>query len=178
MSEPSEFVPYPAPLWRRIAASVYDALLLIGVWMATTMIYVPLRDALGGDPRNAALPPLLFIAGAAFFGWSWTHGGQTPGMLAWHLQVRRADANGLRWPIAVSRYALMLLTWGLCLLPLALLLPDALRSRIPHLGGSVLFTVTVVLLAAFACLRDGRRRAPCDRAAGTEVVVIPRKRRH
>ncbi|MDB5988114.1 MAG: hypothetical protein JWR16_3167 [Nevskia sp.] len=175
MSDASNFLTYPSPLWRRIAAAVYDSLLLIGVWMGVTMLYVPLRDVLGGDARNAGLPALLFLAGAGFFGWSWTHGGQTPGMLAWHLQVRRADAAGLRWPIAVGRYSLMLATWALCLLPLMLLLPQHLLERIPQPLATALSAALLTLIAIVSCLRDGRRRAPCDRLTGTEVVVIPKK---
>ena len=176
MSDPRNFLSFPAPLWRRLAAAMYDALLLTGVWMAATMIYVPVRDALGGDGRNAGLPALLFLAGAGFFGWSWTHGGRTLGMLAWHLQVRRADADALRWPVALSRYAVMLATWALSLLPLILLLPQHLLQHIPHPLATAMFATVLTLAALIGTVRDGRHRAPCDRLTGTEVVVLPKRR--
>lgn len=134
----------PAPLWRRLAAAVYDFLLWTGVWMIVLFVDVFVRD-LFDLPRNwHALRAYFFIVGFAFFGWFWTHGGQTLGMRAWRLQLRTAEAGSVRWPAAALRYGVAYLAWG------------------------------AALLGILWCLIDHRRRAWHDIAAGTEVVVLPR----
>lgn len=136
---------YPAPLWRRLLASVYDGLLLLAMWMLGLIADVMVRDQLFGLSRDwAMLRIYLFLIGLVFFGWFWIHGGQTLGMRVWRLQVRRDDGASLRWPIATLRYAAAYLSWGLA-------------------GAGMLW-----------CLVDGRRRAFHDILAGTEVVVLPK----
>lgn len=134
----------PAPFWRRCAALVYDSLLLLGLFLTGTLIAVIVRDALGLVHEPIwAMRLWLLLLGFGFFGWSWTHGGRTPGMLAWRLQLRRIDGASVRWPVAFLRYCAAWPSWGLC-------------------G-----------LGALWCLVDSRRRAVHDLIAGTEMVCLP-----
>ncbi|HHJ12996.1 MAG TPA: RDD family protein [Gammaproteobacteria bacterium] len=77
----------PAGLLRRLAALVYDSLLLLAVWFVLTATLLPLT---GGEAirHNPFYTSLLFLAGVGFYGWFWSHGGQTLGMRSWHLQLR------------------------------------------------------------------------------------------
>lgn len=136
----------PAPLWRRLAAAAYDALLLAALWMVLAVLDLVVRATLGLPHEPHVLRALLLLSGLGFFGWFWTHGGQTLGMRAWRLQVRRSDGAPLAWPTAVARYAFAWLAW----LPLA---------------AGVLW-----------CAIDPRRRAWHDALSATEVVLLPRKR--
>ena len=162
----------PAPLWRRLIAAVYDGLLLLGLWMAGALIDVLLRDQLLGLPRHWLwLQFFFFLIGLGFFGWSWTHGGQTLGMRVWRLHVRRLDGSGLRWPIATLRYSTMLATWMAATTPLLLLIPRyAAQSTLvaAAVAGSL-----IVLASTVQMLMESRRRALCDWISGTEVVVLP-----
>lgn len=94
----------PAPLWRRLAAAVYDALLLIALWMVALWLDVVMRDALGLDRNWPALRAYLFLLGLFFFGWFWTHGGQTLGMRAWRLRLLDAQGRVPGWPALALRY--------------------------------------------------------------------------
>lgn len=47
-----------------------------------------------------------------FFGWFWTHGGQTPGMKAWSLYLIKPDGKFIGWGLAARRYAASLLSWA------------------------------------------------------------------
>lgn len=135
---------FPAPLWRRLAAAVYDTLLVLAIWIVITMADLFLRLA-AGLPYNAhVLGAALVISAAAFFGMSWTRGGQTLGMRAWRLQLRRVDGRPVGWPTALARYAFAWLAW----LPL---------------GAGVLW-----------CAIDARKRAWHDTLSGTEVVLLPK----
>ena len=105
-----------APLARRLAALLYDALLLAGLLFVFTLILVLLR---GGRPiapdtlwYRASLVAVAFLFCGAF----WTRGGQTLGMRAWRIRVVGPDGRDLSWPRAAQRFAA---SW-LALLPLGL----------------------------------------------------------
>lgn len=134
----------PAPLWRRLGAAVYDALLLIALWMVALWLDVVVRDALGLDRNWPALRAYLFLLGLFFFGWFWTHGGQTLGMRAWRLQLRRRDGRPIGWATAAARYAGAWLAWA-------------------PLGLGVLWSLV-----------DRRHLAWQDRLSGTELILLPR----
>lgn len=134
----------PAPLWRRLAAAAYDTLLLAAVWMVLAMADTLVQALAGSAPNVHVLRAVLLGASALFFAWPWTHGGQTLGMRAWRLRLRRADGEPVGWPQALARYGFAWLAW----LPLA---------------AGVLW-----------CAVDARRRAWHDTLSGTEVVLLPK----
>ena len=134
----------PAPLGRRLAAALYDALLLGGIWMAVAIADAAVRAAFGLPYNVHVLRTALLLAGLGFFGWFWTHGGQTLGMRAWRLQLRRSDGQPIGWATAAGRYAFAWLAW----LPF---------------GAGVLFSAL-----------DPQRRAWHDRLSGTELVLLPK----
>jgi uncharacterized RDD family membrane protein YckC len=165
----------PAPLWRRLAAACYDALLLLAIWVVTLLasLFVHQLFALARNDHANALA--LFLAGLGFFGWSWTHGGQTLGMRAWRLQLRRGNGATVRWPVAAARYALMLMMWlaGLVLLVLPQL-PPAWAAQVPHHPQVLTACATLTLAGWLLPLLDRRRRGLQDRLTSTEVLLLPR----
>jgi uncharacterized RDD family membrane protein YckC len=168
----------PATLWRRFAAAVYDGLLLIGLWMATLLLTLPLRGLLGLAPGNPLIRLLLFCVGLAFFGGFWTRGGQTLGMRAWRLQLRRRNGDALRWPVAVIRYAAMMTFWTLALVPFAvklLLHYPKVIATFPHALQAALMASTLIVLSLALRLLDAHRGLPHDWVAGTTVIYLPRQ---
>lgn len=134
----------PAPLWRRLASALYDGLVLVAICMVVVMADLFLRGVAGVPYSAALLRALLLTVAALFCGYSWTHGGQTLGMRAWRLQLRRVDGRPLHWPTALARFAFAWLAW----LPLG--------------------------LGVLWCAIDPRRRAWHDTLSGTEVVLLPK----
>ncbi len=166
----------PAPPWRRLAAACYDGLLLLAIWMVTLLASLFGQQLLGLGRNDHLNALLLFLAGLAFFGWSWTHGGQTLGMRAWRLRLVREGSGAVRWPVAAVRYATMLASWLIVLALLVLpLLPPAVSAKVPRpaqvLDACAVFTLIVVLLPFL----DGRRRTLYDRLTSTEVLLLPRE---
>lgn len=47
-----------------------------------------------------------------YYGWFWTHGGQTPGMKAWNLYLIKPDGKFIGWGLAAKRYSVSLLSWA------------------------------------------------------------------
>jgi uncharacterized RDD family membrane protein YckC len=100
----------PPGLLRRLAAILYDLLLLIALLaVATTLITLPFGMPSGG--AFLAFQWFLFeIIPLLFFTGFWWRGGQTLGMRAWHLRVVRMDGSSLSWGDALKRHLAALLS--------------------------------------------------------------------
>jgi len=94
---------------RRLAIILYDGIVVIAVAFFATLPVVLIRGgAVEGSPVfTLYLLAVIFL----FFGWFWTHGGQTIGMRAWRVRVIRDDGDSLRWSNAAVRYAAAILSW-------------------------------------------------------------------
>lgn len=95
---------HPAGLWRRLAAMAYDWLLLASVLFATTFVLILLRGGAAIAPGTWWYGVLLIAVAFLFYGWCWTHGGQTLGLRAWKLRVVTADGRPLSWLDAARRF--------------------------------------------------------------------------
>jgi uncharacterized RDD family membrane protein YckC len=95
----------PAALWRRVAAGLYDLLLVLALFMVLTGLVILARTGRAIDSGSVWFQLLLLAAWWLYFGWSWTHGGQTIGMRAWRLELRCEDAGaGVSWRQATVRF--------------------------------------------------------------------------
>ncbi len=160
----------PASLMRRLAALVYDLLLLAAIWMAGTALLLPLSggEAItpGAQGTAAYLYRLYLLALAAgYFGLSWTRRGQTVGLVSWKLRLERDDGSLPGWGLALLRGAL----GALLLLAAAagawlLATPGGWAARA---GGAALLLVVVANYAAMT--RDPWRRTLQDRACGCRL---------
>jgi uncharacterized RDD family membrane protein YckC len=94
-------------LARRLAAIFYDAWLIFALWLLGVTVDFFIRRALGLDTDGAHLLLQLYLLGVPFifFGWFWTHGGQTLGMRAWRLRLVDERGAGVGWRAAAIRVA-------------------------------------------------------------------------
>lgn len=140
-------IPYPAGLFRRLAAAIYDLLLLIALLFLASVLVLALRHGNAVPPGTLWFESYLFGVGYLFFTWFWTHGGQTLGMRAWRMQLRNAnDGNQIGWLQALRRYLCACLSWA---------------SIVGVLWGLI----------------DHQRRSVQDILSGTEIVVLPKEPR-
>ncbi len=102
--DPQSSLP-PAGLPRRLAAAVYDLLLLAGVLVIFTALTWVVRGGREVPPGTHWFQLALVGVAALFFCWFWTHGGQTVGMLAWKLRLVRGDGTPVGWREALVRFA-------------------------------------------------------------------------
>ena len=112
-----------AGLLRRLAAIVYDSMLVFGVLFTATIPAVFFRaeqiEPIANEQIVTALPLvadglpfqlyLLFVY-VTFFCWFWTNRGQTLGMQAWRLQLVDIDGNGLTIRQCITRLLAALLS--------------------------------------------------------------------
>jgi uncharacterized RDD family membrane protein YckC len=140
----------PAPLWRRIAAMLYDSFLVFAIWIIVGFIVLyalGVNSAQNASGELAQLTPLqnnvlfasMMLSAFLFFGFFWTHSGQTLGMQAWRIKVQNPDGSAISWLQALLRcctapFALLALGLGyLCMLvdPQKRTVPDRIsRSQV------------------------------------------------
>ncbi|HEX7080133.1 MAG TPA: RDD family protein [Gammaproteobacteria bacterium] len=99
-----------AGLPRRLAALVYDLMLLAGLLFVFTLAVFVLRGGRGVAPGTLWFQSSLGAVAMLFFTWFWTHGGQTLGMRAWRLRVVDAAGGPLGWGKALGRFFAALLS--------------------------------------------------------------------
>lgn len=120
--------------FKRIVLVVYDGLLLFAVafflsallmglfqWLAPANFFVD--PALLEDPKMRQLTDLgrlvgnvlvtinCLIVSFLFYGWFWTHGGQTLGMRTWNLYLIKPDGKFIDWNTAAKRYLAAIVSW-------------------------------------------------------------------
>ena len=104
-----------AGIFRRMGAFSYDIILLIAVLFLATGILMPFtRGAI--QPGNIGFIIYILLVIYLFFGWFWTHGGQTLGMRAWKIRLELDNGQNLSWSQALLRLMLAITTFGIGLL--------------------------------------------------------------
>ena len=108
----------PASFAKRLAAMLYDfllfgsALLVVGFISMLTITSITGTENVASGSLYAKLFFVYLLAfGYLFFGWFWTHGGQTLGMRAWKLQVISFDGTAINWQQAFFRYIYSIISW-------------------------------------------------------------------
>jgi uncharacterized RDD family membrane protein YckC len=99
-------------LLRRLAAILYDTLLLLAVlFIASALWLIPTggEATTGFDPfRTLYLLLIMF----AFFAWFWSHGGQTLGMRAWRIRLQNRNPGPVTLWQLMLRFIVAFFSWG------------------------------------------------------------------
>ena len=80
---------------------LYDALLVLALWLFTLFPLVAIANRAIAGPL---VQSLLFVEMFAFYAYFWVARGQTLGMLAWHLDLLRADGGKITPRQALLRF--------------------------------------------------------------------------
>ena len=149
-SHESSAQPAAPGLLRRLAAIIYDGLLLIALLAIVSLPFVMQvgEQSINSNPLLLLVFRLIHLLTMfLFFGWFWTHGGQTLGMRAWRLRAEKIDGTTMDWRASLKRFFAALLSW---------------------LG---------LGLGYLWILVDKDKMAWHDRLSGTRLVLIERKKR-
>ena len=97
----------PAPLWRRLAAMLYDSFLVISLCFLVGFLNLGILMKIYGSDQlkqmtdngesldSPAFYAALFLTVFSFFGYFWIRKGQTLGMQAWRLHILNENGNKL-----------------------------------------------------------------------------------
>jgi uncharacterized RDD family membrane protein YckC len=137
-------------LVRRLLAILYDSLLLLALFFVATAAVMRIfnhgETIQSGQPLSWLLTPLLLLISFLFYGWFWTHGGQTLGMKSWKMKLVQRNGETITWPVALVRFMTAMLSW------------------------------TVFGLGFLWSLFDSRNRTWHDLASGSELLDIRSER--
>ncbi|MEM6605778.1 MAG: RDD family protein [Pseudomonadota bacterium] len=143
---------YPAPsLLRRVAAIVYDSLLVIPLVMACVAAALGAKVSMGSAGEDVLSP--FVVQGVAvtacigFFSVFWLKSGQTLGMQAWRIKLVPTTGNELTFGRVVTR----------C--------------------GSALLSFACLGVGYLWCMVDPKRRTWHDHLSGTELILLPKSSR-
>lgn len=161
-ADPSSFGTRTGPLTtpsiqRRLAAFVYEGVLLFGVlfvagWLYSTL--TQLKDP--GQQGTLGLQLFLLLVLGVYFVWFWSRGGQTVAMKAWHIRLVDRQDRPVSQTRALARFALAWLWF----------LPALMTAKLAGLQGGALFGLMFVGVLAYA----GLARLHPDRQFWHDVV--------
>lgn len=98
---------------RRLAAFLYDSLLLVAVFFVITSISLVFNK--GQAIEHWSYKLFLFCVAYAFFDWFWRHGGQTLGMRAWRIKLVTDDGFPITINHTIKRYVCGFFLFGFTL---------------------------------------------------------------
>lgn len=157
-------------LIRRLAAALYDGLLVGAVLMAGTALALVASGgralSLSGAGAVAATGYrlLLLLLVYLYFARSWTRGGQTLGLKAWRLRTVTAGGLTLSWARAAWRLALAGPLWLAAVAGSAL----GILHRAPWWAAALAALPLAISLAPLAWGQPALH----DRLTGTRVVPV------
>ena len=117
---------------------MYDGLLLAGVLFLSALFFPLIPDSIEMSMAGRLFKvAYLLTVSFLFYGWFWTHGGQTLGMKAWNVYLIKPNGKFIDWRTAAVRYAVAVLSWAVAGLGFAwILLHPANRAWHDILSGS------------------------------------------
>jgi uncharacterized RDD family membrane protein YckC len=150
---------------RRLAALVYESVLLFGIVFIAGYLFSTLTQQRNGLTHHNLLAGWIAMVVGVYFVWCWTRGGQTLPMKTWRLKLVTVQGGVPPTPArALCRY---LAAWLWFLPPLAL-------HPLLHLSVPITLGVTAAWFALWAAAArlDRTRQFPHDRLAGTRIVLV------
>ena len=104
---------------KRIAATIYDLFLLIGIWFGVGSLALWLN---GSEILNPWIGlGLVFISTWCFYSYFWTHGGKTLGMAVWGFEIYNLKGGKINLYQTSIRFGLNIITFFMAGLPLLMI---------------------------------------------------------
>lgn len=97
---------------RRLAAQLYDGLLLLAVLFMAVAIALPFNGGNAYPAGHIGFSLYLLTVSFFYYAWFWTHGGQTLGLKSWNLRLVGDNGGGVGWKGAVVRFFAAMLSLG------------------------------------------------------------------
>jgi uncharacterized RDD family membrane protein YckC len=149
-------------LSRRMAAWLYEGLLMFGVVFVAGYLFGTLSQTRHALDNRHALQAFLFVVFGIYFGWFWSK-GQTLAMKTWHIRVVDAAGRPVSQSRALARYVA---SWLWFVPPLALIAPFGLP-----VGEAVVVTLGWIAVWALLSRFHPQRQFWHDALAGTRLVT-------
>jgi len=104
-----------AGLLRRLLAIAYDLILLTAILLIASALafFINHGEAIDSNhPLHLLFAFYLLAIVITYFGWFWTHGGQTLGMKTWKLGLMCGNRQSMNWSQALIRFVIAIVSWS------------------------------------------------------------------
>ena len=161
-------------IFKRLLATFYDAFLLLATMFIATALTMPFTKGEIGAGNNIYMSLYLLIVIYIFYGWFWTHGGQTLGMRAWNQRLVQFDGTTLTWQQTFIRLLTGLPSWLLLIIGTLLwLVPEKINIAESLIGiPNWMFALTGIIWV----LLENRSHTWRDNLSGTHVISTDKKK--
>jgi uncharacterized RDD family membrane protein YckC len=165
----------PATIIKRLLAIFYDSFLLTAVLFLAMGVMLLVSGGYQFQAGNPLMTVYLLVVSYVFFGWFWTHGGQTLGMRAWKLQVQQYTGEAITWRQAAIRFVTAVPAWVMLFIGIALAADIPLHThpwleRLSRLPGWLILIMGIAWLVLDQW-PDGWR----DKISGTRIIKLNKK---
>jgi uncharacterized RDD family membrane protein YckC len=150
-------------VWRRMAAFLYEGVLLFGVVMIAGYLYSSLTQQRHALLGRHGLQAFLFVVLGIYFVWFWSRGGQTVAMKAWNIRLVSHDGSAVSQPRALARYLLSWLWFAPALLAMYL-------SGLSGTGTTATLLIAGIVGYAWLARLHPQRQFLHDIACGTRLI--------
>ena len=172
MKENTNEYQMPAPVIKRLLAIFYDSFLLIAALFLAMAALLLISGGYEFQAGNPLITAYLLLVSFVFFGWFWTHGGQTLGMRAWKLRLQQTDGTPISWQHVALRFITALPAWILLFIGVALV-ADIQLETYPWLTRLSMLTKWLIFIVGIAWLVvDQWPNGWRDKISGTRVVKL------
>ena len=155
--------PMAPPLLTRMAAFLYEGVLLFGVLFTLSLVYFAFTRQ---DRPHSPMMVLSFLILGAYFIHFWTRTGQTLPLKTWHLRVVAEDGGLMSPKRALARY---LAAWLWFVPPFALTYALDVRNSFAWYFGLPLAWIVLYALSSFL---HPRRQFWHDALCDTAIVSV------
>jgi uncharacterized RDD family membrane protein YckC len=165
-----------ASLFRRLAALVYDGLLLFAITMVAGFLITPFMGNIeihGQGASQSIFNPFILLYYLTvyylFFTWFWTHGGQTLGMRAWHTRLVSAEGRLVDWKHALLRFLVSLPRWFFWIIAVGKSTGGFVIPFLSHVPNWIVYSLATVWLLIDHLPNNWR-----DRFSETCIINVPK----
>lgn len=169
----------PAGLLRRLGAVISDSLVVVGMMLLGTLLFVPVLSHLDAKAMTPSEVGWLWSViywfwllsiWMVFFGYFWSRSGQTVGMRAWRLRVENNAGELLTWRQSLIRLWAAVVPWLPCLVTLAV--AERLQSNALKYVGEGLSAIGVAALLWMYF--DPAKGTWHDRITNSRIILLPK----
>ena len=158
-------------LFKRLLTALYDGFLILACIFIATALTLPFTKGDIESGKNIFMSLYLFGVIYLFYGWFWTHGGQTLGMRAWQQQIVSMDGKAVNWQQAFIRIITALPAWLLFIIGLIFWMKPEFSKTLTSIPGW-----SFALAGCIWILLDNRNGNWRDKLSGTQIIVVENKK--
>ncbi len=158
-------------LFKRLLTALYDGFLVLACIFIATAITMPFTKGEVESGNNIFMSLYLFAVIYLFYGWFWTHGGQTLGMRAWQQKLVTMDGKTVSWQQTFIRLITALPAWLLFIIGLIFWIKPEFSQTITSIPGWAF-----ALAGCIWVLLNSRSGNWRDKLSGTQIITLENKK--